>query len=447
MKRSFFLLPTLISVILVGMSGCGGNKQGPGAPPAPPPPLVKVATAEIKSVDSSRHLVAELKAPEAADIRSRVEGYLLSHSFREGSPVVAGQVLFQLDPRPYEASLAAARAQVAQAEGRLQQSNATLVQRQASEERARQQVTVLQVDAELEEARANLRATEREVERFKPLVENGAVPPQRYDEVVDRHKVALSRYESVQARLRNTKVGERADVRESGANVEAAQADVRAAQASLQAARAQLQAAQLNLNYTTIRAPFSGVIGTLGVDVGSLIIPGQTRLATLSKNDPIYADFPVDEAAYLKLASGPGFDQAPFELVLANEQAYPHKGRFVLVDRSINQQTGTITVRAAFPNPNHLLKPGGFGRVKMQTDTLQNAVVIPQKALTNFQSLDAVYVLKDDMTVEQRRVTLGEKLDGEVVVLEGVNAGERVVTEGLQKIRPGATVSLEDKVS
>lgn len=437
----------MISLILMGMSGCGGNKQGPAAPPAPPPPLVKVATAEIKSVDSSRHLVAELKAPEAADIRSRVEGYLMSHNFREGSPVVAGQVLFQLDPRPYEASLAAARAQVAQAEGRLQQSNATLVQRQASEERARQQVTVLQVDAELEEARANLRATEREVERFKPLVENGAVPPQRYDEVVDRHKVALSRYESVQARLRNTKVGERADVRESGANVEAAQADVRAAQASLQAARAQLQAARLNLNYTTIRAPFSGVIGTLGVDVGSLIIPGQTRLATLSKNDPIYADFPVDEAAYLKLASGPGFDQAPFELVLANEQPYPHKGRFVLVDRSINQQTGTITVRAAFPNPGHLLKPGGFGRVKMQTDTLQNAVVIPQKALTNFQSLDAVYVLKDDMTVEQRMVKVGEKLDGEVVVLEGVNAGERVVTEGLQKIRPGATVSLEDQVS
>lgn len=449
-KLSRGLSVALLSGLLFS-TGCSGQspqgKGGPAGPPQGPPPQVEVAVVERRNVDATDQMVADIKAVETADIRSRVEGTLVDYTFREGSQVAKGQVLFQLDARPYQADVAAAQAQVSQAEGRQAQAEAGLSQARAALERARNQVNRLQVDAEVEEAKANLDAAEREVRRFRPLVDQGAVPQQRYDQVVDERDVAESRYLAVKARQKNTSVGDRADVDEASANVEAAQADVTAARAAVQNAVAALRAAELNLDYTTIRAPFSGVIGTLGVDPGSLVIPGQTRLATLSKNDTVYADFQVSEATYLKLAQGQGFDQAPFRMVLADDSTYQHPGSFVLVDRGVTGTTGTVTVRAKFPNPERLLKPGGFGRITMQTATLSQALVIPQKALTQLQSLDAVFVVKDDKTVEQRTITLGERLAEDVVVVKGLTAGERVVTEGLQKIRPGVTVEVAGKVS
>lgn len=435
-----------LALTLILPWGCATADKSQAQAPAPPPTSVQVAPATSKTVEVKTQLPAQLTALEVTDVRSRVEGQLLEHPFQEGSRVEKDQVLFRIDPGTYQAAVDGARAQLAQSRGRQAQAEAYLSQRTAALERARRQVNKEQVRAELDEARANYDAARREVERFQPLLEKGAVPRQRYDEVADRSRIAGSRYRAVEARLRNTGVDDRADVDEARANVEAAKADLTAAQAAVQAAQADLQRAELNLSYTVIRAPYSGVIGTLGVDAGSLVIPGQTRLATLSRSDPIYADFELSEASYLSLAGGEDLSTIPFELVLADGRPYQKSGRFVLVDREV-KDTGTIKVRASFPNSEDLLKPGGFGKISMRVQELPQAVVIPQKALTSVQSLDVVYVLKQDETVEQRPIQLGPRLEGEVVVESGLKPGELVVTQGLQKIRPGAKVRVAGEVS
>ncbi|MGE0492211.1 MAG: efflux RND transporter periplasmic adaptor subunit [Vulcanimicrobiota bacterium] len=435
MKKTYLLL------ILLLLGGCA-KEQAKQAPAAPPPPEVTVEAARRESVSVYDDYTAELKANEVAEVRARVEGTLLDYSFREGSLVQQGQVLFALDPGPYQAALSAASAQVSQAEGRLAQAEGTLAQARAELERARSLVNLQQVTAELARSKSAWDAAQREVDRYQALVDQGAVPKQRYDQAVDSRDLARADYEAVRARLQNTKVGDQADVGVAKANVESAQAGVVSAQAAIKSARAEVEKAQLNLSYTTIRAPFTGVIGTLGVDPGSLVLPGQTRLATLSNSDPIYADFAISEAEYLRLSRSQGFDGSPFRLQLADGSKYDEPGRFVLVDRSLNQGTGTITVRAKFGNPDLLLRPGGFGRVTMLKEKVAAAVVIPQKALTNIQSLDAVFVVKSDNTVEQRQIELGARLEGGIVVKKGLEPGERVVVDGLQKVRPGMAVQV-----
>ncbi|MCA9792761.1 MAG: efflux RND transporter periplasmic adaptor subunit [Candidatus Eremiobacteraeota bacterium] len=435
MKKSYLIL------ILLLLGGCA-KEQAKQAPAPPPPPEVTVEAARREDVSVFDSYTSELKANEVAEVRARVEGTLLDYSFREGSLVQQGQVLFQLDPEPYQAALSAARGQLSQAEGRLAQAQGSLAQAKAELERARTQVNMQQVTAEVARSKSAWDAAQREVDRYQALVDQGAVPKQRYDQAVDTRDLARADYEAVRARLQNTKVGDQADVGVAKANVESAQAGVVSAQAAIKSARAEVEKAQLNLSYTTIRAPFTGIIGTLGVDPGSLVMPGQTRLATLSNSDPIYADFAISEAEYLRLSRNQGFDGSPFHLELADGSKYDEAGRFVLVDRSLNQGTGTITVRAKFSNPDLLLRPGGFGRVTMLKEKVPSAIVIPQKALTNIQSLDAVFVVKPDNTVEQRQIELGARLQDGIVVEKGLEPGERVVVDGLQKVRPGMAVQV-----
>ncbi len=432
----------LVALLLVGVfAGCANQKpaQAPSGGEQPPTEVV-TGTVKQKPVEVHAEYPAQLKAVETADIRSRVEGVLLNYTFQEGGVVLKDQVLFQIDPRPYEAEVATARGELSQANGRLVAARGRLAQSRAQLKRAQTQVNLEQVDAEVARAKANLEAARREVERYRPLVAQGAIPGQRFDEVKDSFDVAQAEYENVAARKKNTRVSDRADVGVAEADVQSAQAEVVAAQAAVQTAQARLQKAELNLSYCVIRAPFNGVIGTLGVDPGSLVIPGQTRLATLSRNATLYADFPVSETEYLKLSRDNRFQNNSYSLTLADGTEYQEPGKFVLVDRELNQDTGTLTVRAKFPNPEGLLKPGGFGRVRMLKERLADAVVIPQKALTTLQSLDAVYVVNQENKVEQRQITLGPRLEGEIVVTEGLKPGEKLVVEGLQKVRPGVTV-------
>ena len=439
-KKYYSPLVTLL--LLAGvLAGCSTDGPVQAQPSGQQPPTeVVTGTVQRKPVQVHAEYPAQLKALETADIRSRVEGTLLNYTFREGGVVLKGQVLFQIDPRPYEATVATARGQLSQANGRLISSQGRLAQARAQLRRAQTQVNLEQVNDEVARSKANLEAARREVERYRPLVGQGAIPGQRFDEVKDQYEVARAEYETVTARYKNTRVSDRAEVGVAQADVQSAQADVIAAQAAVQTAQAELQAAELNLSYCVIRAPFGGVIGTLGVDPGSLIIPGQTRLATLSRNAAIYADFPVSETEYLKLSRDDRFQDNNYTLRLADGTEYPETGEFVLVDRELNQDTGTLTVRARFPNASGLLKPGGFGRVQMLTEELADAVVIPQKALTSLQSLDAVFVVGPDNKVEQRQITLGPRLEDEIVVTEGLKPGEKLVVEGLQKVRPGVTV-------
>lgn len=438
-------IPLALLMVAALLGGCSTSDPVQASQGGEQPPTeVAMGTVEQRPVEVFAEYPAQLKAVETADIRSRVEGTLLAHSFREGGVVFRGQVLFRIDPRPYEVAVATARGQVAQANGRLVSSKGALAQAEARLRRARTQVNEEQVNAEVVRAKANLEAARREVDRYRPLVDQGAIPGQRFDSVKDQYDVAQAEYENVQARYKNTTVSDRADIGVAEADVQSARANVSAAQAAVQTAQAELHRAELNLSYCEVKAPFDGVIGTLGVDPGSLVIPGQTRLATLSRNSTIYADFPVSESEYLKLTRNGLFEESQYRLTLADGSEFDQTGDFLLVDRELNRETGTLTVRARFPNPSDVLKPGGFGRVRMLKDRLDDALVIPQKALTTVQSLDAVFVIDKDSQVEQRQVTLGPRIADEIVVLEGLTRGEKVVVDGLQKIRPGAKVKEGD---
>jgi membrane fusion protein (multidrug efflux system) len=206
-------------------------------------------------------------------------------------------------------------------------------------------------------------------------------------------------------------------------------------------AQNELDRAHLYLGYTTIKAPFTGFVGRLNLDRGTMIVQGNAVLATLNSADPIYADFSISEPEYLQLKEGAGFAGSPFGLTLTNGQVYSENGQFVMTENNVDAKTGALVVRARFDNSDYLLKPGGFARVKMKNSQVDDAIVIPQKAVFSNQSLSSVYVVKSDDTVESRAVELGDRVAQEVVVKKGLEQGESIVVDGLQKVRPGIKVT------
>ena len=459
--------PIILNMILLGslLAGCGKGAGGaaagggaPGAGATPPPASVQVIQVQRENVSIYREYAAEFKPVQTVEIRTRIGGTLESVHFVEGSMVQRGQVLFQIDPAPYyadikaaEANLARSRAGILQAEGRVAESRGALAQAQARLTKARTQVNFQETQATLARAQANLDAAEREVRRYIPLKEQGAVPGQQYDQAVDRRDVARAERDAVKAQLTNTRVNDQADVGVAEADVQSAQANLESAQASVEAARAEvlstqneLDRAHLYLGYTTIKAPFTGFIGRLNLDRGTMIVQGNAVLATLNSADPIYADFSIGEPEYLQLKEGNGFTGSPFGLTLTNGQVYSESGQFVMTENNVDSKTGALVVRARFPNDDYLLKPGGFGRVKMKNHEEQDAVVIPQRAISANQSLNSVFVLDKDNTVQPRTVELGDRVGADrVVVLKGLENGEIIVVDGLQKVRPGAKVTPE----
>ncbi len=448
----------LLSVLLI--AGCSSKEKasaGAGAGAAPPPPTVQVSNVKRESVSIFRDYTAELKPVQTVEIRTRVGGELDSVHFAEGSMVQQGQVLFQIDPAPYysdiaaaEAALAKAQAGVAQAEGQVSQARGSVSQAQARLQKSLTQVNLQETQADLARAQATLDAAEREVRRYKPLQEQGAVPGQQFDQAVDRRNIAKAERDAVKAQLTNTNVSDQADVGVARADVQSAQASLESAQASVQSALAvvmdaknNVAKAQLYLSYTTIKAPFTGFIGRLNLDRGTMIVQGNAVLATLSSADPIYADFAISESEYLALKQGQGLSGSPFGLSLANGEQYSESGQFVLSENNVDPKTGTLILRARFQNPDFLLKPGGFGRVTMKNHQVADALIIPQKAVSANQSLSSVYVVKSDNTVEPRTITLGDRVKDSYVVTEGLKEGETIVVDGLQKIRPGITVNPE----
>ena len=357
------LVPCLLLAVGVGCS----KKE---APP-PPPPEVQVAAVVQKDMPVYIELVGATSGSEDVEIRARVEGYLVSVNFTEGSFVKKGQLLYKIDPQPLEAALA-------------------------------------QAQANLETARAGLDKTNNDVNRYKPLAEQKAVSQQELDNALSAQQ---------------------------------------AAQFQVTAYGAQVDKAKLDLAYTTINSPVDGLIGTTQKKVGALVGRGEnTLLNTISQVNPILFRCAIAEAEYLRLARlGAVKDRSSeknfgVELILADGTIFNHKGRLDAIERAVDASTGTLTGQFSFPNPERILRPGQYGKARFVTDFKQDALLVPQLAVQEIQGLYSVMVVKPDATVEQRMVKAGERVGNLWIIDSGLKPGEKVIVEGLQKVKPGVQV-------
>ncbi len=255
-------------------------------------------------------------------------------------------------------------------------------------------------------------------------------------------KAALNKYEKDVARL--TPLAEKRAVPQQ--DLDNALASVDVGKASVLSAQARVESAQLDLGYCDMRAPITGLIGAKQVSIGDLVGKGQpTLMATMSTLDPIWFYCNVPEVGYLKAdaearRTGKRFAELPITLLLADGSEHPDKGKFVFIDRAVDVKTGTLRLRAEFPNPRKLLRPGMFARIRVDVAFRPDSILAPERAVAELQGKNFVWVIGEDNKATQRAVKVGDTLGGNVLILEGLKAGERIVTEGLQKVREGAPV-------
>ena len=376
----------LLSLCVAALSGCQTGKAatGPAAMGPMPVSVVRVMQADVALRGS---WVGTMDGYVNAQIQPQVSGYLVKQNYREGSPVAKGAVLFEIDPRPFQAVVDQAQAQVEQAKGQLEQT------------------------------RAQLELAEINVKRDTPLAEARAIAQSQLD----------------------TETQQEAQAR----------AAVAAGEAAVGAAQAALQTAQLNLGFTQVRSLIGGVAGQATTQVGNLV-GQQSVLTAVSQLDPIKVYFSISDSEYLALvdrakqAGGDllrGGSDLPLTLTLANGQPYPHKGHIVFVDRQMNQQTGAIRIAAAFPNPGNVLRPGQFGRVAAETEIRHGALLIPQIAVQELQGMQQVYTVGPGNRVQVVNVKLGAQYGSDWIVESGLEPGAEVITDNLQKLKEGAPVA------
>jgi len=337
-------------------------------------PEVYVADVVQRDVPVYMELVGQTKGSQDVEIRARVEGYLDSVNFTEGTYVTKGTLLYQIDPKPFEAALAAAKANLATAQARLDKTN-------------------------------------NDVARYRPLVAQQAVSRQELDNALSAQEAATSQVD---------------------------------------AAKAAVERATLDLGYTHITSPLDGLVGTTQVKAGNLVGRGEsTLLTTVSQMDPILFRAGISEAEYLRIAKRileKGQKQAEretpaIELLLADGTAFPHKGRIDSIERAVDPTTGTLAVQFRFPNPDNLLRPGQYGRARLVVELKRGALLVPQRAVQELQNLYSVAAVGPDGKVAFRNVKVGPRVDSLWVIEEGLKPGERVIVEGLQRVRDGISVS------
>jgi membrane fusion protein, multidrug efflux system len=346
---------------------CGKKEQAAG-----PPPEVYVADVVQKDVPVYMELVGQTKGSQDVEIRARVEGYLNSVNFTEGSFVGKGTLLYQIDPLPLQAALANAKADLATAVARLGRTN-------------------------------------NDVARYRPLAEQQAISRQELDN-------ALSSQE--------------------------------AARAIVDAQKAAVDKASLDLGYARIASPIDGLVGTTNVKAGNLVGRNEsTLLTTISQIDPILFRAGISEAEYLRLARRREemrvrqAERSSIELILADGTLHPHKGSLDAIERAVDPTTGTLAVQVRFANPQRLIRPGQYGRARFESELRKDALLVPQRAVAELQNLYSVAVVGADNKVAFRNVKVGPRVDGLWVIDDGLKPGEKVVVEGLQKVREGSVVS------
>src|SRR6202140_4713222 len=371
------------------LCGCGNKSTSAGGPPPPMP--VTVVKIEPTDVSLTGEWVGTLDGYVNAQIQPQANGYLIKQNYKEGAQVSKGQVLFEIDPRPFQAALDQAKGQLAQAKGQVQQ------------------------------AQAQLRLADINVNRNTPLAEAREIAQSQLDN--DTQQKAQS------------------------------EAAVQSARAFVAAAEAAVANAELNLGFTQVRSLITDIAGQATVQVGNLVNT-QSVLTSVSQLDPIKAYFSISDSEYLALtqhAKHKGGDllenasAIPLTLTLSNGENYPQKGRIAFVDRQMNSQTGAIRIAAAFPNLGNLLRPGQFGRIKADTEVRHNALLIPQIAVSEFQGLQQIYVAGPDGKAHVETVTLGPQIGTNWVVNSGVSAGALVIVDNLQKLRDGASINAHEQ--
>lgn len=354
---------------LVAMASAGCSKP---EPPQMPPPEVLVAPVAQRNVPVYSEWVGTIEGYVNAEIRPKVQGYLLTQNYANGKVVTDGELLFQIDPRQFKAALD-------------------------------------QAIGQLESAKALQVKTQLDVNRYRPLAKEGAVSQEELDNAIQQN--------------------------------EANKAAVFQAQANVEQAR-------LNLDWTKVNSPIKGIAGINQAQIGDLVGP-TTILTTVSTVDPIKVEFPISEQEYLRFAeainkvseTGKEDPDAPkLEVILADGKTYSHPGRFYAVNRQVDQRTGTLLVQALFPNPENVLRPGGYAKVRAATEVADGALLIPQRAVLDLQGTYQVYVLGADDTVTVRDVTPGPRSGSDWVITKGLSPGEKIVVEGLQKVRSGVKV-------
>ncbi len=444
LSKPKLLIPTTIVAIgvIVGVLFVAGRSNKP-AQAAPRPLDVEVVRVEQKDVPVYSEWIGTTDGMVNADIKAEVTGYLLRQDYKEGSFVKTGQLLFEIDPRPFQALLDQAHGQVAQFQGQLEQATSQVTQAEAQLAQANSQL--LQSQAQLAQAQANQVKTQLDVNKYAPLAEQKAVTQQDYDNAVQANVVAKAQVEAAKAGVETA----RAQLRAANAQIGTAKAAIATAKGQIENAKAAVRTAELNLGFTRIISPIDGIAGIAQAQVGNLITTTSAPLATVSTVDPIKVYFTLSEQQYLNFTKrsliearrGASVAQIELELILADGTSYPPKGSFFFADRQVDQKTGAIRMAGIFPNPGNVLRPGQYGRVRAVTATKTDALLIPQRAVTQLQGSYQVAVVGSDNKIEMRAVKVGDHTGSMWIVEDGLKADETVVVEGTQKIRPGAVVN------
>jgi RND family efflux transporter MFP subunit len=374
-KRVMKRFPAVGAILACALLASNCSRKAPQAPSAAPE--VWVTTVQPRDVPRVLERVATLDGFINANIHAQVQGYIISRDYQEGSLVTKGDLLFQIDPRPFQAALA-------QANGTLMKDRATAAKTAADEKRA------------------------------QDLFNKKVISDQERDTAI---------------------------------------AAAQSGQANVEADEAAVKTAELNLGYTKITAPIDGLAGFANNQVGDLVGPSSsTPLTTVSQIDPIKAIVTVGESAFTDFfARYPDMEKRQallksldFDLILGSGNVYPHKGSFYALDRNLDPKTGSIRYYVTFPNSDASLRPGQFGKVRFVPDTVRNALVVPQEAVTELQGNFQVAVVEQNNTVRIRPVKTGERIGGMWQVTEGLKAGDRVVVQGVQKAKEGAAVTVKE---
>ena len=364
MNRIQLATASVLLAAIAALSGCSGaGAQAQQA--APPPPPVTVAQVLSRQTADFEEFTGHFEAVERVEVRPRVSGYISSISFRDGSEVKKGDVLFVIDPRPYEAESKRAHAELAQAHSAL-----TLAQ---SEQ-------------------------------------------QRAVKLIAAHAISREEQESRDAGLAQ-------------------------AQANVDAAQAAVDSADLNLSFTRVTAPISGVVSRAVVTSGNLVASGQTLLTTLVSVDPIYVNFDSDEQGFLRFMNHRGSAATPVAVGLADEEGFPHQGQLAFVDNELDAATGTMRARGRLDNHDRRFTPGMFARVQLTGTQKYTALLVNDSAIGTDQAVKYVLLVGKDNVVQYRAVKTGPVVDGLRVIREGLAAGDTIIVNGLQRVRPGMTVA------